>query len=149
MQYPDVKDMKSEVEMTLKHEPEGGDKSKNRLSQFLDDTKKKVTKKEVAMSPVPKDLPTPKVTHLQQDSSFMTKLPYEVRQQIYRETIGGYVFHIYFVDAYRRMAHLRCKHQDPDRCEKKKCRNKLKQKGAKDKWGQCDLIALFKSCRIM
>ncbi|KAH8667485.1 hypothetical protein BGZ60DRAFT_431719 [Tricladium varicosporioides] len=147
--YPDVNDLKPVVEIEFKNEIEGKDKSRYRLSQFLEKTKNQIAKEEVTPMPTPKELPTPKVTHLQQDSSFMTKLPYEIRQQIYRETIGGYVFHIYFVDAYRRMAHLRCKHQDPDRCEKRDCRNRLKQQGAKDKWGQCDLMALLQSCRII
>lgn len=84
--------------------------------------------------------------------SFLFKLPFEVRRQIWEETLGGYVFHIYFVQAYRRMSHTRCKTRLPEICKNDDpisgpCRQVFKVPGARDKWGHSNLLSILQSCR--
>ena len=82
-----------------------------------------------------------------QSNSAFFKLPLEVRRQIYENVIGGYVFHIYFVEAYRKMAATRCRTHSPEICRLPHCRQSFKVKGALDEWGQSDLLALPMTCR--
>jgi hypothetical protein len=72
------------------------------------------------------------------------RLPLEVRRQIYEEVIGGYVIHIYLLQAYKRIGHIRCDQPDSERCM---CRNMYKQKGIPDASGNIDLLAPLRSCR--
>jgi len=44
-------------------------------------------------------------THDQLQSGLF-QLPFELRKQIWDDVLGGYVFHIFFVEAYRRMSHV-------------------------------------------
>lgn len=99
-----------------------------------------------------------KITTDEQANCSLYKLPYELRRQIFEEVVGGYMIHIYFMEKYLPMAHSRCKSEREGKCE---CRvfgkgqwrayqpRVLKQKGAVDQWGQCDLLALSKTCRRM
>lgn len=86
-----------------------------------------------------------KVTHHQSQSPLFW-LPLEVRRQIYEETIGGYIIHIYCLEAYKRMNHVRCKTPKHEVCS---CRHMYKQKGIPDSCGNIDLLAPLKSCRRM
>jgi len=84
--------------------------------------------------------------------SSLFNLPLEIRRQIWEEVLGGYVLHMYFVEAYRRMSHTRCKTHFPDICTgqgpaSNPCRNTFKVPGARDKWGQSNLLSLLQSCR--
>ena len=47
----------------------------------------------------------PRQTAHDQMQSRLFQLPAEFRWQIWEDMLGGYVFHILFVDAYRRMSH--------------------------------------------
>ena len=85
----------------------------------------------------------------QQENSVLFKLPLEIRRKIYEEVLSGYVIHVYFVEAYRRMSHTRCKSHTPDVCGDMLCRRLFKVKGAKDAWGNVGLLSLLKSCRRM
>jgi hypothetical protein len=87
--------------------------------------------------------PTSKTTGEQLQSPLF-RLPLEVRRQIYEEVIGGYVIHIYSLQAYKRMGHVRCKTPDIIGCT---CRTRYKQKGAPDCDGNIDLLAPLKTCR--
>lgn len=84
-----------------------------------------------------------------QEESGIFKLPLEIRRKIYEEVVGGYVIHIYFVEAYRRMSHTRCKNRTPEVCRGIPCRQNFKVKGACDKWGNVGLLPLLQSCRRM
>jgi hypothetical protein len=90
-----------------------------------------------------------------QMQSMLFQLPLEIRRQIWEETMGGYVFHIYFVQAYRRMSHTRCKTREPEMCKgrdtppREPCRNTFKVPGAKDAWGHSNLLSVLQSCRRM
>jgi hypothetical protein len=86
--------------------------------------------------------------------SYLFKLPLEIRRQIWEETLGGYVFHIYFVQAYRRMSHTRCKTRLPAICKNDDpisgpCRQLFKVPGAPDKWGHSNILSILQSCRRM
>ncbi|RFU34861.1 hypothetical protein B7463_g1482, partial [Scytalidium lignicola] len=74
------------------------------------------------------------------------KLPLEIRRQIYEEVLGGHVFHIYFVQAYRRLSHTRCKDRSTP-CNGAVCRSMVKIPGAKDDWGNISLLHMLQSCR--
>ncbi|KAF4630280.1 hypothetical protein G7Y89_g7855 [Cudoniella acicularis] len=143
----------SKAAIDIEVEPETKAKRKSIFRDPLNNAKETpVVEKKAVIAVLPEEplSPSPsKITNNQDDCLLLTKLPLEIRQQIYREAIGGYVFHIYFVDAYRRMANTRCKHSDPKICGKKECRSLFKQKGARDPWGASDLMALLKSCRII
>ncbi|RDL31488.1 uncharacterized protein BP5553_09697 [Venustampulla echinocandica] len=92
----------------------------------------------------------PQVTYEQDGHSRLMALPWEVRQQIYHETIGGYLMQIRFEDAYRKMTHSRCKHTDIRTCERAGCKtSNNKQRGAPDQWGQVNLLAILQTCRVM
>jgi hypothetical protein len=85
-------------------------------------------------------------TDWQTQSSFF-KLPLEIMRQIYEEAIGGYVFHIFSLEAYRRMSHTRCKTtRFPEDCA---FRRQSKQPGAADEWGNISLLSLLTTCRRM
>lgn len=88
------------------------------------------------------------VTDRQEESSIF-KLPLEIRRKVYEDVLGGYVIHIYFVVAYRRMSHTRCKNRTPEVCRGLPCRQIFKVKGAKDAWGNVSLLPLLQSCRRM
>jgi hypothetical protein len=90
----------------------------------------------------------PTVT-LQQETSSFFKLPFEIRQKIYEDVLGGYVIHIHFVQAYRRMSHTRCKSSTPAICDGKECRERFKVPGVPDEWGNVSLLALLLTCRRM
>lgn len=85
------------------------------------------------------------------------KLPLEIRNQIWEEVLTGYTIHIFFVENYLPMGHSRCKPEGGRSCvcklESKQWKayqpRTLKQKGAVDAWGQCELLALPKTCRRM
>lgn len=95
-----------------------------------------------------KEVMNPQMTHHQLGSNLF-KLPLEIRRMIYGEAIGGYVFHISFLEAYRKMGHSRCKMRFPEICKGVPCRQLHKQKGAADAWGNVDLLSLLLSCRRM
>jgi hypothetical protein len=84
-----------------------------------------------------------------QEKSGLFKLPLEVRRKVYEEVLGGYVIHIYFVEAYRRMSHTRCMNQRPEVCKGIQCRQIFKVKGAADEWGIVGFLPLLQSCRRM
>jgi hypothetical protein len=89
-----------------------------------------------------------------QMESPLFKLPLEIRRQIWEDTLGGYVFHIYFVQAYRRMSHTRCKARSPEPCKGgdlslSPCRANFKVLGARDQWGHSNLISILQCCRRM
>ena len=84
-----------------------------------------------------------------QDQSGFFKLPLEIRRKIYEDLLGGYVIHIYFVEAYRRMSHTRCKNRSPELCKGRPCRQIFKVKGAADEWGIVGFLPLLQSCRMM
>lgn len=84
-----------------------------------------------------------------QEQSGLFKLPLEIRRQIYKEAIGKYKIHISFNQTYRKMGHQRCRHRDGLDCFKRHCTVLHKQKGARDAWGQVDLLALLQTCRVM
>ncbi|CZR63881.1 uncharacterized protein PAC_13778 [Phialocephala subalpina] len=91
----------------------------------------------------------------EQSQCHLFKLPLEIRNQIWEELITGYTIHIFFVENYLPMGHSRCKPEGGRSCacqlEAKQWRayqpRSLKQKGAVDAWGQCELLALPKTCR--
>lgn len=85
----------------------------------------------------------------QQENSGLFQLPLEIRRGIYENVLGGYVIHIYFVEAYRRMGQTRCKSRAPEVCRGVPCRQIVKVKGAKDAWGNIGLLPLLQSCRRM
>jgi len=92
----------------------------------------------------------------QQKQSLLFQLPTEVRRQIWEETLGGYLFHMYYVDAYRRMAHTRCKHNHEKKalCMNESelvnlCRMNIKQPGNADEWGHTNMLSILQSCRRM
>jgi hypothetical protein len=82
----------------------------------------------------------------QQLQSPLFMLPLEVRRQIYEEVIGGYTIHIYHLEAYKRMGHVRCKDSCSEFCT---ARSMYKQKGAPDSVGNISLLAPLLSCRRM
>jgi len=82
-----------------------------------------------------------------QEESAIFKLPLEIRRKVYEDLLGGYVIHIYFVEAYRRMSHTRCKNRSPEVCRGMPCRQIFKVKGASDAWGNVGLLPLLQSCR--
>ena len=84
-----------------------------------------------------------------QEESVLFKLPLEIRRQIYKQVIGQYKIHISFNQTYRKMDHKRCRHLGSVNCFDKHCTMYHKQKGAKDIFGQVDLLALLKSCRMV
>ncbi|KAE9362594.1 hypothetical protein N431DRAFT_358358 [Stipitochalara longipes BDJ] len=83
-----------------------------------------------------------------QNASPFFNLPLELRRQIYEEAIAGYTLHIFTLDAYRRMAHTRCKTAslplDSAPCQ---CTFLSRQPGVADEWGNVSLLALLMSCR--
>ena len=83
----------------------------------------------------------------QQENSVFFQLPLEIRRGIYKNVLGGYVIHVYFVEAYRRMGHTRCKSRAPEVCKGVPCKQIVKVKGAKDAWGNIGLLPLLQSCR--
>jgi len=89
-----------------------------------------------------------KVTMGQEQSSLF-RLPLEIRRQIYEEAIGKYKIHITFNQTYRKMGHQRCRHATRKDCFNGQCTVRHKQKGAKDAFGQVDLLALLQTCRVM
>lgn len=114
-----------------------------RLTGSLTIGKKELAKTEVSYH---RDYPIlKKITHDQLQSPLF-RLPLEVRRQIYEETIGGYIIHIYCLEAYKRMNHVRCKTPKHEACS---CRRMYKQKGIPDSFGNIDLLAPMKSCRRM
>jgi len=84
-------------------------------------------------------------TDWQSQSPFFA-LPPEIRRLIYEEAIGGYTFHIFTQDAYRRMAHTRCKTRYPGECG---CRSQTRQPGVPDEWGNISLLSLLTTSRRM
>ena len=84
-----------------------------------------------------------------QEKSGLFKLPFEIRCSIYEELLGGHVIHIYFVEAYRRMSHTRCKHLSPEICRRIPCGQRFKVPGAPDEWGNVGLLSILQSCRRM
>lgn len=90
----------------------------------------------------------PAATGAQRESLFF-KLPLEIRRKIYGEVLGHHVIHIYFVEAYRKMSHTRCKLRFPDVCRRLECRHNIKIRGAQDQWGNISLLPLLQSCRRM
>jgi len=90
---------------------------------------------------------TGKESHWQEQSPLFN-LPLELRMQIYEEAIAGYTLHIFTLDAYRRMAHTRCKTTNlpanPLPCQ---CAFVSRQPGVADEWGNVSLLALLMSCR--
>ena len=88
------------------------------------------------------------VTDRQEESGIFS-LPLEIRRKIYEEVLGGYVIHIYFMEAYRRMSHTRCKNKAREVCRGMPCRQIFKVKGACDEWGNVGLLPLLQSCRRM
>lgn len=56
------------------------------------------------------------------------------------------MIHIYFVQAYRRLSHIRCKDRSP-LCKGTTCRTRHKVPGAKDPWGNISLLHMLQSCR--
>lgn len=84
-----------------------------------------------------------------QEQSMLLRLPLEIKRQIYKEAIGKYKIHISFNQAYRKMSHQRCKHSDSKDCFEAACIMGHKQRGAKDPYGQDDLLALLQSCRMV
>jgi hypothetical protein len=86
-----------------------------------------------------------------QEKSGLFKLPFEIRRKIYEETLGGYVIHIYFMEAYRKMSHTRCKagRFAQEICQGTLCRKVLKLPGVPDQWGNANLLSLLQSCRRM
>ena len=77
------------------------------------------------------------------------QLPAELRNQIWEEVLGGYVFHVHFVQTYRRMSHTRCKTHSPEICNGVPCRQIFKVPGASDQWGHVELLSILQSCRRM
>ena len=84
---------------------------------------------------------------VEQRDSPLSKLPPEVRRQVWEEVLGEYVFHIRFLEAYRKMGHVRCKTRYPEVCKERECRMRSKIRGAEDEWGVVDLLALLRTCR--
>ncbi|KAL3419896.1 hypothetical protein PVAG01_08395 [Phlyctema vagabunda] len=90
-----------------------------------------------------------------QDASLLFRLPPEIRKMVYEEVLAGYVFHVYFQDAYRRLRAERCKSVEPsfwkevspNICKGMVCRNQLRVPGAPDRWGGVALLPLLMSCR--
>lgn len=87
-------------------------------------------------------------TSRQEQSPFF-KLPFEIRRQIYQDILGGYVIHIRFLEAYRKMAHSRCNIRHPKTCTRDWCRKNYKQEGASDPWKVKGLLDMLLSCRMM
>jgi hypothetical protein len=81
-----------------------------------------------------------------QVQSLFFKLPLETRRQIYEEAIGGYVFNIFSVEAYRRVSHTRWKTTCAFDCA---CRRQFKQPGVADEWGNISLLSVLSTCRRM
>lgn len=99
-----------------------------------------------------------KTTTDEQTQCSLFKLPFELRRQIFEEVVGGYMIHIFFVENYLPMAHSRCKSERYGKCGceifgKGQWRayqpRTVKRRGALDHWGQCELLALSKTCRKM
>jgi hypothetical protein len=84
----------------------------------------------------------------QQAESPLFKLPFEIRKMIYEEVIGGYVFHIKYLEAYKKYCHTRCKRPLPKN-HMAHCVWAKSHRGFVDPWGQSDLMAMLKSCRRM
>ncbi|PMD46805.1 hypothetical protein L207DRAFT_221131 [Hyaloscypha variabilis F] len=82
-----------------------------------------------------------------QEQSPLFNLPLELRRQIYEEAIGGYTLHVFTLDAYRRMAHTRCKTAVMPEYGNCSCAARARQKGVCDEWGNSELLALLMSCR--
>ncbi|KUJ14462.1 uncharacterized protein LY89DRAFT_686934 [Mollisia scopiformis] len=97
-----------------------------------------------------------KTTVDEQENCRLFKLPFELRRQIFEEVLGGYMIHIFFMENYLPMSHSRCKSEREGKCAcqvfgkgqwKAYQPRTRKQKGAVDQWGQCELLALSKTCR--
>jgi hypothetical protein len=112
-----------------------------KLGSFREDFDEKCAVEQIVQFPE-------KVTS-RQEQSMLFKLPLEIRRQIYAEAIGKYKIHISFNQTYRKMDHQRCKHPTSDDCFKRQCISLHKQKGARDAYGQTDLLALLKTCRMV
>ncbi len=84
-----------------------------------------------------------------QEQSPLFNLPLEIRRQIYEEAIGGYTLHVFTLDAYRRMAHTRCKTAVMPEHGNCSCAVRARQKGVCDEWGNSELLALLMTCRRM
>lgn len=91
----------------------------------------------------------PVKTTCRQEQSILFKLPLEIRRQVYTEAIGGYKIHVRFNQTYRKMAHQRCKHTSSNKCYNSYCTILHRQPGMPDKYGQADLLALLKTCRMV
>lgn len=83
-----------------------------------------------------------------QDQSPLFALPLEIRRQIYEDAIGGYILHIFTLDAYRRVSHARCKTASPSPASCS-CTLMSRQPGVADDWGNTNLLSLVMSCRRM
>ena len=94
-------------------------------------------------------VPTAEKRTSRQEQSILFKLPLEIRKLVYKEAIGKYKINISFNRTYRKMDHQRCKHQTSDDCKNSLCIHLHKHKGARDAYGQTDLLALLKTCRMM
>ncbi|KAH7357308.1 hypothetical protein BKA65DRAFT_451501 [Rhexocercosporidium sp. MPI-PUGE-AT-0058] len=79
-----------------------------------------------------------------QNRSLLFMLPLELREQIWKDVLGGYVFHINYSAKNRRMTHTRCKAVDHRIC-RYACFPL--QPAVPDRWGLLSLLALPKSCR--
>lgn len=85
-----------------------------------------------------------------QTNCILFRLPTEVRRLVWTEAVGGYLLHMRYVEAYKRMAFTRCKHEFGDViCDTERCIELMKQTGAKDKWGNIELLSLLQTCRRM
>ncbi|KAH8802719.1 hypothetical protein F5884DRAFT_480252 [Xylogone sp. PMI_703] len=100
-------------------------------------------KKVKDLSPPP--VREPQRTEDQLQSPFF-QLPLEIRRQIYEEVLAGHVFHIYFVPAYRRLSHTRCKNRSPV-CTGEICRARVKVPEMRDEWGNASLLHMLQTCR--
>ncbi|KAF7922337.1 uncharacterized protein EAE97_011079 [Botrytis byssoidea] len=75
-----------------------------------------------------------------QDKSSLYKLPREVRDLIWKEATGEYLVHLTWLEAYRRFDVSRCKGENGN-CIGSACQGVRKGKGAKDMWGNVDLLS--------
>ncbi|KAA8573423.1 hypothetical protein EYC84_005009 [Monilinia fructicola] len=83
-----------------------------------------------------------------QNNSALWKLPREVRDMIWEEAAGGYLVHLSWLDAYRKLQFSRCKGDDGI-CVGPDCQTIRKGKGVPDLWGNIDLIGYLLVCRKM
>jgi hypothetical protein len=93
-----------------------------------------------------KSLSSEKVLRIEQPQSLIfNKLPPEIRQQIWEESLGSMTFHLYVED--RKLVHVACASPEPASCDSDRgvagCHHHLdyREKG--------NLLALLQTCRLV